>query len=355
MPKEDKNWRFALAATSETGGWIVRITSDNGQEGYGYASAVPHLGAGYGGVREALNTFIPLLVGCDPFAIDARLLELDRALHDNNQAKAGIDCALYDLKARSLGIPVYELLGGKFCDVIPQLRILPIKTPPEMAVGAQKLVDQGYRYLKIKVHGNVTEDVERIRAIRQQVGPNIHLTVDANQSYDPKSAIQAIRRMQEFGIDLVEQPVAIDDFKGLELVTRSVETIIEADESARSLDHVMRLASNRVVDAISLKISKLGGLRRARTAADICLTAGVKFRVGAAVGPRLLAAACLHFAVATPGIWYACELAEFDRLLEDPSEGLEVINGEMRVSDSPGLGIRLRERDQRKSASKSER
>ncbi|MCZ6621487.1 MAG: hypothetical protein O7C72_06265 [Deltaproteobacteria bacterium] len=136
----------------------------------------------------------------------------------------------------------------------------------------------------------------------------------------------------------------MDDFKGLELVTRSVETIIEADKSARSLDHVMRLASNRVVDAISLKILKLGGLRRVRAAADICLTAGVKFRVGAAVGPRLLAAACLHFAVATPGIWYACELAEFGRLLEDPSEGLEVINGEMRVSDSPGLGIRLRER-----------
>ncbi|MCZ6548268.1 MAG: dipeptide epimerase, partial [Deltaproteobacteria bacterium] len=149
--------------------------------------------------------------------------------------------------------------------MIPQLRILPIKTPPEMAVGAQKLVDQGYRYLKIKVPGNVTEDVERVRAIRQQVGPNIHLTIDTNQSYDPKSAIQAIRRMQEFGIDLVEQPVAIDDFKGLELVTRSVETIIEADKSARSLDHVMRLASNRIVDAISLKISKLGGLRRART------------------------------------------------------------------------------------------
>lgn len=171
-------------------------------------------------------------MGCDPFAIDARLLELDRALHDNNQAKAGIDSALHDLRARSLGVPVYELLGGKFCDVIPQLRILPIKTPREMAVGAQKLVDQGYRYLKIKVPGNVTEDVERVRAIRQQVGPNIHLTIDTNQSYDPKSAIQAIRRMQEFGIDLVEQPVAIDDFKGLELGTRSVETIIEADKSA---------------------------------------------------------------------------------------------------------------------------
>jgi len=153
-----------------------------------------------------------------------------------------------------------------------------------MAVNAQRLVDEGYRYLKIKVHGRVKEDVERVSAVRQQVGPEIHLTVDANQSYDPKSAIQAIRRMEEFGIDLVEQPVPIDDFKGLELVTHSVDTIIEADESARSLKDVMTLASGRMVDAISIKIPKLGGLRRARTVADICSTAEVKFRVGAAMG-----------------------------------------------------------------------
>lgn len=343
MPKEDKNWRFALAATSETTGWIVRIVSDHGQMGHGYASAVPHLGASHEAVKAALETFSPLLVRRDPFAIEARLLDLDRALFGNNQAKAGIDCALHDLKARALGIPVYELLGGKVCDSVPQLRILPIKTPQKMAVGAQKLVDQGYRYIKVKVHGDVNQDVERIRTIRQQVGSGVHLTIDANQSYDPKSAIQAIRRMEEFGIDLVEQPVHIDDFKGLELVTRSVETVIEADESARSLNDVMILASNRIVDAVSIKISKLGGLRRARIAADICSTTGVKFRVGAAVGPRLLAAACLHFAVATPGIWYACELAEFDRLLEDPSEGLEILNGEIRVGDAVGFGIHLRD------------
>lgn len=342
MPKKDKKWRFALAATSETHGWIVTIIGDNGQVGYGYAQAVPHLGADYHGVKAALDTFVPLLVGRNPFAIDARLLELDRALLDNSQAKAGIDCALHDLKARSLGVPVYELLGGKVRDSIPQLRILPIKTPAEMAVNAQRLVDEGYRYLKIKVEGCVREDVERVRAIRKQVGPEIHLTIDANQSYDPKSAIQAIRRVEEFSIDLVEQPVPIDDFKGLEVVTHSVDTIIEADESARSLTDVMTLASHRMVDAISIKIPKLGGLRRARTVADICSAAGVKFRVGAAVGSRLLAAACIHFASATPGIWYACELAQFDELLEDPFEGLEVSNGEIRVSDAVGLGVQLR-------------
>lgn len=342
MQKKDKNWRFALAATSESGGWIVRIVSDNGTGGYGYAQAVPHMGASFHGVKAALDSFVPLLVGRDPFAIDARLLDLDRALLDNTHAKAGIDCALHDLKARALGIPVYELLGGKVRDSVPQLRVLPIKTPQEMAVVAQRLVDQGYRYLKIKVEGDITEDVKRVQTIRKQVGPNIHLTIDANQSYDPKQAIQAICRMEEFGIDIVEQPVHIDDFKGLALVTNSVKSVVEADESARSLTDVMNLASNRIVDAISIKLPKLGGLRRSRAAADICSAAGVKFRLGAVVGSRLLAAACLHFAAATPGIWYPCELALFDELMDDPFEGLEVINGEIHVSDAPGFGVELR-------------
>ncbi|MFC1817273.1 enolase C-terminal domain-like protein [Thermodesulfobacteriota bacterium] len=79
------------------------------------------------------------------------------------------------------------------CDSIPQIRILPIKSPDEMAINAQRFIDQGYQYLKIKVDGHITEDVERVRAIREQVGPDIHLTIDANQSYHAKSAIQAIR------------------------------------------------------------------------------------------------------------------------------------------------------------------
>jgi L-Ala-D/L-Glu epimerase len=211
-----------------------------------------------------------------------------------------------------------------------------------MAQGAQRLVDDGYRYLKIKVQGNIAQDVERVRSIRKQVGPDIHLTIDANQSYSPKSAIQAIRRMEEYGIDIVEQPVPIDDFKGLELVTHSVDTVIEADESARSITDVMTLASHRMVDAVAIKIAKMGGLRRSRTVADICAAAGVKFRVGAAVGSRLLGAACLHFAASTPNIWYPCEIAQFDELLDDPFEGLEVSNGQLHVSDAPGFGVQLR-------------
>jgi len=342
MPNKDKDWRFALAAVSEVRGWIVGIISDSGQAGYGYAQAVPHMGANHQAVKAALDSFIPLLVGRDPFAIESRLQDLDQALLGNNQAKSGIDSALYDLKARALGVPVYELMGGKVRDVVPQLRIVPIKSPSEMADRSQQLVDQGYQYLKIKAHGHIAEDVERVKKIRKQVGPDIHLMVDANQSYDPKSAIQAIRRMEAYGIDLVEQPVPINDFKGLELVTHSVETVIEADESARSLSDVLTLASNRMVDAVSIKIPKLGGLRRSKIVADICAAADIKFRVGAAVGSQLLAAACLHFAAATPGIWYACELAQFDELLDDPVEGITVSQGQIHVSDDVGLGVQIR-------------
>src|SRR3954465_290440 len=100
--------------------------------------------------------------------------------------------------------------------------------------------------------------------------------------------------MAEYGLDLVEQPVPRNDLKGLELVTRSVPVVVEADEGAGTLDEIMVLASNRIVDAVSLKIPKLGGIRNAIAAARICEAAGVRYRLGAHVGTRLLAAHALH-------------------------------------------------------------
>ena len=99
------------------------------------------------------------------------------------QAKAAVDCALYELMASALGVPLVTLLGGAVRSSVPILRILAIKTPQEMATQAQRLVDKGYLYLKIKVHGDVDEDVARVAAIRRQVGDAVHLTIDANQSY----------------------------------------------------------------------------------------------------------------------------------------------------------------------------
>src|SRR5215470_14239507 len=339
MPLEDKNWTFALGTASTSRGWIVRLTADNGHVGYGYSNSSPHMGSTFESLPAELERFKPILIGKDPFAIELILQELDRSVAGASQAKAGVDCALHDLCARALGVPLYNLLGGKVRASVPILRIVPIKTPPEMAANAAKLLEQGYRYFKIKVHGDVDEDVARVKAIRERVGPDAHLTIDANQSYTVKDAITGINRMAEYRLDLVEQPISRHDLKGLELVTRSVPVTVEADEGAGTVDEIMTLVANRIVDAVSLKLPKLGGLRNALAAARICEAGHVKFRLGAHVGTRLLNAHAIALAAALPGIDYACEVGEFMRMYDDPFEGIDVVDGAIAIPDRVGCGV----------------
>jgi L-alanine-DL-glutamate epimerase-like enolase superfamily enzyme len=342
MPKKDPKWRFALSANPVSEGWILCLEADGGVRGYGYASATAHMGATFDGLKAELDNFATALTGADPFASAKIRIDLDRRIRGAHQAKAAVDCALHDLTARALGLPLYQLLGGKVRESVPILRILPLKSADETAEAARALVDEGYSYLKIKVDGDIDEDVGRVAAVRKAVGPDVHLTIDANQSYTPKGAITALGRMAEYVIDLVEQPVAIDDLEGLALVTRTVPVTVEADESAASLTQIFNLVSKRIVDAVSLKIPKIGGLRATMAAAQICASGGVRYRLGAAVGSQLLSAHAMHLAAALPGIDYACELSEFDRLLDDPFTGLVIEGGRLTVPEVPGTGVELR-------------
>jgi len=345
LHKQDPNWRFARGASPTTEGVIVTLTSEDGTEGYGYASASPHMGATRETLLAALKEFLPVVKGQDSFEITRLMQVLDRMLAGHHQAKAGIDCALHDLNAKCLGLPLYQLFGGKLRDRFPILRILALKTPDEMAAQAERLMHADYRHLKIKLDGDVALDVDRVSAIRHRVGNDVHLTVDANQSYSVKDAIVALTRMAEYQVDLAEQPVAAQDFAGLKQVTDAVPMVVEADETADSVDAIFRLVSERIVDSVSLKIPKLGGLRNTFAAARICQAGNIACRMGAAVGSRLLAAHALHLAAALPVPGYACELGEFGRLLDDPFTGIEIESGQLRVPDVPGCGAKPVSRD----------
>jgi L-alanine-DL-glutamate epimerase-like enolase superfamily enzyme len=340
MPKEDPKWAFALAANPLSEGWIVGLRSD-GVTGYGYGSSTPHMGATYEGLKTSLESFRSTIEKRDPFDLEPILKDLDRKVRGSYQAKAAVDCALHDLQAKLLGIPLNKLIGGTMREEVPLLRILALKTPSEMAANAKKLIAQGYRYLKIKVHGDVEDDVARVKAIRKAVGPSVHLTIDANQSYTVKNAIRSLNLMAEFNVELAEQPVRIDDLRGLKLVTDSVPITVEADESANSLEEVVHLVNERIVDAVSLKIPKLGGLRNTIAAARICEAGAIKYRLGAAVGSCLLAAHGMHLAASLPGVDYACELAEHTRLLNDPFEGMPIEKGFAKLPKGNGVGVRL--------------
>lgn len=339
LPDEDPNWKFAGQAYPTNDACLLTLTAEDGTQGWGYAAAFPHLAATALGVEGALQRICPALVGQDAMGIEANLKRMHASLVGNNPAKSAIDCALHDLKARLLGVPLYELLGGKVTDRIAICRMLGLKTPPEMAERAQRLVDQGYRHLKLKVGGSVHEDIERLRAVRRQVGDGIRLVADPNQSYHAKDAIVFAQRAIEFDVDIIEQPVKADDLGGLQEVTRASSIAIEADESAYDAGSTYRLAASRSINAVSLKVPKMGGLRAVQTAARVCEVAHLGCRMGANVGSQLLAAHALHLAVALPNITYACELAEFQKLLNDPFEGLTVKDGYLYVPDGPGVGV----------------
>jgi L-alanine-DL-glutamate epimerase-like enolase superfamily enzyme len=339
LAKQDKSWKFALAANSATQGWVVSIRTEDGTTGYGYASTMAHYGAPHEAVKGALDQLVKPLVGRDARQIASIMEELDHIMHGNNQAKSGIDCALHDAMARRLRIPIADLFGGPAVRAFPSLRILPIKSPADMARNARMLHDKGVRHFKIKVHGEVAEDIARVAAVRNELGAEAHLTIDANQSYAPKDAIRALTGMAAYDIDLAEQPVKSTDLAGLKAVTQAVPIPVEADEAADSLDQVMILVRERIVDAISLKITKLGGLRKSMAAAQICDAGGIRYRLGAHVGPMLLAAHAMQLAAALPGIWYASELTEFDGLAEDHWEGLHLDNGVLHHTDAPGCGV----------------
>ena len=340
MRKEDPTWRFALGARPITEGLIVSVETGEGLTGYGYASATAHMGASMEGLSGTLERLIPHVKKYDALEMSAIRIKMDQALSGNNQAKAAIDNALFDLAAKSMNVPLNRLFGGAVRTEFPVLRILAIKSPEEMAEQAQILFNQGYRYFKIKIHGDVNLDIARVAAIRKRLGEEANLTVDANQAYSPKDAIVALNGMATYRLDLVEQPVPIDDYKGMKLVTDSVPVTVEADESAGSIQEVAYLVENRIVDAISLKVAKLGGLWNTLIAAQICKTGNIRYRFGAHVGSRLLNAHAMQLASSLPDLWYASEFGEFARLLDDPFEGIDVVGGFIQIPNAVGAGVK---------------
>lgn len=345
LRKQDPKWKFALGARPLSEGLILRLESRDGVEAFGYASDIPHLGFDIDRVEREVAEVASRLSRVNLLGHPLADADIDRRLL-SPPAFAALEMAILDLRARTIGVGVVRLLGGAYSTEFPVLRILAIKTPEEMATNAKKLTDAGYRHLKIKIdRSTLDDDVARIRAIRDAVGSEVGLTLDANQSYDAADSVRLFDRVEDVGIDIFEQPVPIDDIEGLAAVSRRLEgrCIVEADESCNSLERAWHLISTGSCTGISLKILKLGGITNCLRIAQMSQAAGVHCRVGAHVGSRALNAAALHLAASIENVGYACELGEFDRLDGDPFTGLEVEDGTVRLTDAHGLGVMLRE------------
>ena len=342
QPLADPTWRFVSGPVSAVPGFVLHLTNDRGVTGYGYVRALVPLDKSPTEIRAVLDRLVPALPGRDDTDINAIMDSLDAKEPGWPRVKAAIECALFELRARTLNISLSDLLGGKRHREAPQLRMIALKTPDEMAGVAAGLAAEGYRFLKIKISGDAELDTARVRAIRERVGPDIRLMADANQTYSTELALRTLPRMAEHGVELFEQPVPAADLAGLARLSAALAPrIVEADESAQSLPQILNLAANRIVGSINLRIANLGGIRNVLAAVGICEAAGLRYRFGATFAPRIYQAQALSVALTLPQMYFAHELAEFHHLQNDPFTGLEVRQGILTAPPGPGSGVTL--------------
>lgn len=337
-------WKVSLGGRDVYDLVFVRIDTDEGLFGLGLSSP----GAAYITGDTAANhlqlinhLFAPAIVGADPFDIEAILLKLDHLALKANAAKSGIDLALHDLMGKALGVPVYQLIGGMVQPRIRVTRLMGMYAPGEMAEKVKPFIRQGCSALKLKVGTTLHEDVERVRRVRESVGPEVTIAVDFNQACSAKEAIRRIEKMAPYDVALVEQPVRAGDLKGMARVTKAVHTRIMADESVNTFDEVMRVIETGAADVISLKLPKMGGILGAKKVAAICEAAGMEYLVGTTPGSCLVDAANLHLAVSLKNLSLPCEIGEFARMGDDPCSGLEMIEGFIAPPERPGLGVEV--------------
>jgi muconate cycloisomerase len=328
---------------------LVKIHTDEPHIGLGEVSCTPRW-SGEDQVTAAhfIQTYIaPLLVGEEATDINRLSLKIKSAVAGNPFTKAAVEMALWDLLGKSLNTPVYKLLGGAIREFVPTKWSVSGVEPAQAADIARWAVAQGFTCMKVKVGGDLAADLARVRAVREAVGPGVRLGVDANGGWPTYIAADMIKRLREFDIFFIEQPIAPGDNAALANLRQRAKAPIVADESLYTPQDAIALARAGAADLFSLYIGKSGGIAVARQIAAIAESAGIGCTVGSNLEMGIGSAAMIHLALATSGItpdFLPCDIiGPFfyeDDLLQQP---LPITGGAARAPDGPGLGVVLNE------------
>jgi len=321
---------------------VVEIVTDTGEKGYGEAPPTAVItGDTLGGILEALRDYIgPKLIGREVGALEENLKTVQGALKHNTSAKAAAEMALYDLYGQFLKTPVYRLLGSAREEITTDLTIS-VGDPAQMAADALDAKARGFDTLKLKVGIDPSLDVERLSAVRQAVGKDIRIRIDANQAWKSREAVEILSRMQEkdLDIELVEQPVKAEDLDGLKYVTENSPVPVLADESVFSAEDALKILQLHAADLINIKLMKCGGISGALKIATLAEMYGVECMIGCMLESKVAVNAAVHLAMGRSVITKV-DLDGPGLCAVDPILGGSQFDGRtIRVSQAPGLGI----------------
>jgi len=344
------------------GGFVfVEVRTDGGLVGIGEATPLPDWGGDngkHGGETQATvieiikSTIEPALIGLDPTQIELAHMHMDRVLRGNSYARCAVDIALHDIWGKSVGQPVYKLLGGQVRDYAPIAHMIGIMPADEAVEEAGLAVADGIGAFQIKGGRDAERDIATVAGIRRAVGPDIFLRLDANQGYGTaKRAARILDRMQG-QLDMVEQPVRdIDQLAQLRSMT-AIDII--ADESCWDEFDALDVIRKNASDAISIYLAKAGGIARARRVAAIAGAAGLSCDVNGSIESAIGTAANMHFAIASPPVTLACVnsvTAPAGRIAravggyyytdDVVDDAFPYFRGGQRPPEGPGLGLTI--------------
>ena len=322
-------------------GLIVEIFTDEGLVGVGEAPG-PTLPAIKTIIDRELGQF---LVEEDPRRIEWLVHRLEEYSRNWSgiaaYAIAGVEMALLDLKGKLLGVPVAELLGGYCRERVPVIGYLFIDTPEANAVKAAEFVEAGHTELKLKVGRDLGQDYDTIAAIRDRVGSDVKIRIDANMNWSVPAAIKWIRALEPLDIQFVEQPVPDFDLRGMAEVRRAVSTPIAADEACTSLRSALELIKADACDVFVVYPSEAGGLTRATQIAAVAAAAGKWCVIGSWAELGVATTANVHVAAASSNFPFASDthypLQQDDVL----TTAVSIEDGCIPVPLEPGLGVTL--------------
>jgi len=344
----------ALGRHDESQFVLVRLLTDTGLEGAGEASiTVRWSGETVWGATALIDRVLAsLLIGFElnpehPIeSITALDKKMDLAVKHNWFAKSAIEMAAWDVLGKAANKPVYELLGGPVRPLaIPSRFSMGAYDLPRARARAAELVAQGFSTVKVKVGGPPDDDIARVRAVREVIGFDRKLVIDANCGWDADTALHCINQLADCQIDLVEQPTPDGDYAAIARVRRECGVPVMADDMCFDLAHAQELIRNRGCDLISVYPGKNGGIRKSR---EIVLYAE-QHSVGCTIGSNLefdiATAAMGHLIVATenlqvemwPGDIHGPAYYE-TRLVKNP---LAIEGPITTITDQPGLGIEV--------------
>ncbi|MBR3972622.1 MAG: dipeptide epimerase [Oscillospiraceae bacterium] len=336
-------FKTALRTVNSVEDVVVEIHTDTGAVGYGEAPPTGVItGDTTGAIIGAIQDHIAKnIIGKDVDEFETLCQTVQKSIVHNSSAKAAVDMALWDLYGQLYSIPVYKLMGGARKQIVTDLTIS-VNDPDVMVRDALEALDRGYDCLKMKVGVSPELDVARLSAVRNAVGDDITIRIDANQAWTPKQAVKILNSMQDKGlnIELVEQPVAARDFEGLKYVTERSYVPVLADESVFSPEDAMTIMKMGAADLINIKLMKCGGLYNALKIASAAEVFGVECMIGCMLEAKIAVNAAVHLACAK-NIITKVDLDGPVLCSEDPIIGGAVFNEKIiSVSDEPGLGIK---------------